>query len=506
MPKPIDNTDYRDIQGLLRFGYAKLTAACFLLLRVEDASAAWRWLAAAPISTAEAQNPPPTQALQIAFTRQGLSKLGVPEQILNGFSAEFLSGVSGDDNRSRRLGDIAANSPDSWSWGAKNSVPDVVAMIYAVPEQFEEWKGKFQGELSQSGFVLLQCLPTSDMGGVEPFGFVYWVSSPTIDWERHRDPSGDTLDYGNLLMLGEFVLGYPNEYGEYTTRPLVEDDAADLPDAEDSPGMKDLGRNGTYLVIRDIEQDVRGFWRFLDQQANGDSMQRERLAESMLGRKMSGDSLIPSSSRAIEGVGPDPTDIQQNQFTFDADTAGLRCPFGAHIRRANPRNADLPPGTTSSIFSRLFHILALDRLFDGNKEVRRDLIASTRFHRVLRRGREYGIKLTPEQRLQPAHANEPPTGLIFICLNANIGRQFEFVQSAWLMNTKFDGLFSESDPMLGNRQPVAGCPASGFSLPQASGLRRKLHDVPSFTTIRGGAYFFLPGLRALRYLARIAKV
>jgi len=502
---PLANANYADMQGILRFGYSKLTAACFLLLRIDDAPSARRWLSNAPVASAEVQNPPPTRTLQIAFTSQGLSKLGIPDAILNGFSAEFISGIVGDDNRSRRLGDVGPNAPEQWIWGGYNSVPDAVAMIYAIPELFDQWRGTLQSGLTRSGFGLIACLPTTDMGGVEPFGFVDGVSSPVIDWEMQRDPSGDKLDYENVAMLGEFVLGYANEYGKYTTRPTMADPLADLPEAEDSSGMKDLGRNGTYLVIRQIEQDVRGFWSFLDRHANGDSKLRQSLAESFVGRKMSGDPLLPLTSTAISGVGPDPAD-QRNRFTFDSDPDGVVCPFGAHIRRANPRNADLPPGTLSEPVGRLINILALDHYFNGNGATQKDVVASTRFHRLLRRGREYGPKLTPEQRVEPAPPGEEPTGLIFICLNANIGRQFEFIQSAWITSSKFNGLDGESDPLLGNREPVAGCPADRFSLPIAGNVRRQFTNVPRFTTVRGGAYFFLPGLRALRYLARIGGV
>jgi deferrochelatase/peroxidase EfeB len=496
---PLSDADFSDMQGLLRFGYGKLTGACYLQLRIDDAASARHWLANAPVSSAQIQTPPPSRTLQIALSAQGLSRLGLPATLLQGFSAEFLSGMVGDDNRSRRLGDVGPNAPERWQWGGPSSVPDVVAMIYATPELFDEWKNTLQSSLLQSGFSLIACLPTSDMEGIEPFGFVDGVSSPTIDWERRRDPSGDKLSYENLVMVGEFVLGYPNEYGKYTTRPLVADASADLPDAEDSPNMKDLGRNGSYLVIRQIDQDVRGFWRYLDQEAKSDAQQ---LAESMVGRKMSGDPLLPLTSHAICGIA---SDDQRNRFTFDSDLDGTACSFGAHIRRANPRNADLPPRTSSEPIGRLLRILALDRYFNKSSFPRNDLIASTRFHRLIRRGREYGPKLTPEQRLQPAPPGEAPTGLVFICINANIGRQFEFIQSSWIMNTKFNGLSEESDPLLGNREPVSGCPADKFTIPSANGLRRQLTCLPRFTTMRGGAYFFLPGLRALRYLARIAS-
>jgi deferrochelatase/peroxidase EfeB len=127
-------------------------------------------------------------------------------------------------------------------------------------------------------------------------------------------------------------------------------------------------------------------------------------------------------------------------------------------------------------------------------------MASARFHRVLRRGREYGTAVTPEQAI--AGGVPAPSGLQFACLNANIGRQFEFVQGAWLMSAKFNGLQYESDPLLGNRVAAPNYPDSGvFSMPTLNGPNRVLKAIPQFITVRGGAYFFMPGLAALRYIA-----
>jgi deferrochelatase/peroxidase EfeB len=380
-------------------------------------------------------------------------------------------------------------------------------MIYAIPDLFDDWKHTLASQMQHSGLIVMHCLSTEDMGNIEPFGFADGVSSPMVDWERKRDPSGDKLSYENLVMLGEFVLGYPNEYGLYTNRPKIEDPKADLPDAEDSPGTKDLGRNGTFLVMRQIDQDVHGFWNFLSKQTGDNPTYTQELAEEFVGRRMSGASLIPQSDDRITGVGPDPDDIRLNQFTFDADPDGVSCPFGAHIRRANPRNADLPIGTPSSLWGRLSRILALDRVFgEGDNNIHRDRVASTRFHRLVRRGREYGPLLTQAQRIGPAQPDESPSGLHFICLNANIGRQFEFVQGAWIQSTSFDGLRDENDPIIGNRETISGCPAARFSLPVEGSIRQQIHDIPRFTTVRGGAYFFLPGIRALRYIARTSKV
>jgi deferrochelatase/peroxidase EfeB len=94
-------------------------------------------------------------------------------------------------------------------------------------------------------------------------------------------------------------------------------------------------------------------------------------------------------------------------------------------------------------------------------------------------------------------------GLHFVSLGANISRQFEFVQNAWAVSSKFAGLPTETDPLLGNRQPLlSGERTDRFSMPQASGAVRRLEGLPQFVTVRGGAYFFMPGVKALRYIAR----
>ena len=205
----------------------------------------------------------------------------------------------------------------------------------------------------------------------------------------------------------------------------------------------------------------------------------------MVGRSMRGQPLAHSSDRPIPGVAADDA---LNSFTYAGDANGGACPLGAHIRRANPRNADMPGGAGGPL-SRLVRTLGFAR---GG--VRDDLVAPARFHRILRRGRKYGDEGAPDGE----------RGLRFVCLNANIARQFEFVQNVWLMSTHFGGLAGESDPLLGNRQPLPGCPAmDAFTRPRPDGVPTRLTGLPQFVTVRGGAYFFLPGLRALRHLASL---
>ena len=488
--------DYADVQGLVRFGYGRMTSASYALVRVKNVAAAKAWLRAAPVTNAMEQRPPPTTALQIAFTAPGLKELGLPKSVMEGFSREFRTGMS-KKFRARLLGDVGRNARKHWHWGGPGSEPHLLVMFFAEPEHFDSFVQSTKGNTWSDAFEEVIWLDTSNLDGDEPFGFADGISQPQIDWEQQLERPCTQLEYTNVVALGEFLLGYRNEYGKFTDRPLLDPDAAnaELLAAVDAPAKKDLGRNGTYLVMRQLEQDVREFWKFLYEQAGGNLAEADQLGAKMVGRTRAGDPLVPIQAEPIPGT--EPRTVKQNQFTYEADPAGARCPFGAHIRRANPRNSDFPERRIGAL-RKLIIMLGF-----GPKGFYDDLTSSVRFHRILRRGREYGSELSPEQTLQPPAAEELPRGLHFICLNANIARQFEFLQNAWIASTKFAGLTGESDPLLGNRKPIPGCPVTGnFKMPSDGTLPRRVSGLPQFVIVKGGAYFFLPSLRALRYFAR----
>lgn len=466
-------SDFADVQGLVRYGYRELTDASFLLLRIKDRGAAQAWLRTAPVNNASQIKPAPNHALQVAFTAAGLTALGVAEDVVQQFSPEFVSGMAGEVSRSRRLGDVGKNGPSEWLWGVGRNAPDMVVMLYVKPGEGVRWQQEVAGAATwNEAFEVLQTLRSETTSDNEPFGFRDGISQPQVDWERTKKLPEDKLKYENLTALGEFLLGYRNEYGKYTERPLLSADdgcTAGLLPAEENANRRDLGRNGCYLVLRQLEQDVSGFQHFFANFADG-----AQLADAMVGRSKNGMPLVASADGSL------------NNFTYESDPDGVRCPFGAHIRRTNPRNGDFPYGT-DDLWQKLLRMAGLHRT-----SFRDDLVSSTRFHRLLRRGRVY------------SEANGAKQGLYFIALNANISRQFEFVQNAWVNSSKFDGLSDESDPLLGNRRAIAGCPATDrFTLPQADGLTRRVAGLPQFVTVRGGAYFFLPSIRALRYLATL---
>lgn len=482
--------DAADTQALLRTAFDSL-ASNFLLLRIEQADSARRWLLDhLPDVTSVAQighdKPPVHYALQLALSAEGLRQLG-REGLLEQFAAEFTTAQDGDDNRLRRLGDIGDNAPEHWHWGIGEREPHLLLMLFSAPDETEARSAGLLASALTSGLSLVASLTAADLDGFEPFGFRDGISQPQLDWQSRRTPGGpEDMDYQPRIALGEFLLGYRNEYDLYSARPLLAASipgAQDLPLAEEQPNHHDLGRNGTYLVLRQLQQDVSGFWHWVHQQSAGDDSAALGLAEAMVGRHLDGKPFAQLNARD-----------DSNEFTFSGDRSGQVCPFGAHIRRANPRTGDYAQGRSGT----LKKLLALFGLSGSAEE---DHIASARFHRLLRRGREYGN--APYVAIDGTTATPAETGLYFICLNANLARQFEFVQGAWIASSTFAGLNREQDPLLGNRQPFPGeQPTDGFSRPSAEGACRFANALPRFVSVRGSGYFFLPGLKALAWLLR----
>jgi deferrochelatase/peroxidase EfeB len=516
--------DTRDMQAIVKTAFGSLNAASYMLLRVVEPAAARQWLRAlAPASVADGRV---DEAYQVAFTAAGLRKLGVDEKIMTGFSPEFVEGMAGDNNRSRRLGDIGENDPEKWSWGVGDREPHVLLILLASDaKQLEALVDSTLEQALDAGLSKIDVLATSDMKGLEPFGFVDGGSQPSFDWDRPRTPgTGADRDYTNLLALGELLLGYRNEYGLLTERPLLaanEKNAAILQRDGHPSDRGDLGLNGSYLVYRQLDQHVLSFWQWVATEARRVGVTMEELAESMVGRKLDGTPLADLTlGRSIPGVNASDADV--NDFLYDTDPEGLSCPLGAHIRRANPRTGDAPGGKQGPLDN---FLVTLGLTFRRDRKATSstlpwprnttvwpfapsedDAVASARFHRILRRGREYGEKVTPREALDPARS-EQQAGIHFICLNANIARQFEFIQTAWIASAKFAALTGEQDPLLGNREPFPTNPfaepqrTDGFSRPSAPPNCRHSTKLPQFINVRGGAYFFLPSLTALRWIA-----
>ena len=170
-------------------------------------------------------DPPPTTAMQVAFTAAGLQAFGVPDDVVG----RFFPGISHRDGggepgapAGRRRKPMLPRS----GTGALSQAPHLVVMFFGEPDRLETSCKARKGDGVERSVREMRGSETSDLDGVEPFGFADGISQPQIDWERQRDTTQPQLDYTNIVALGEFLLGYPNEYDKYTDRPLLDSDAA----------------------------------------------------------------------------------------------------------------------------------------------------------------------------------------------------------------------------------------------------------------------------------------
>jgi Dyp-type peroxidase family len=471
------------MQGLVARAYGHLPFARYILARVADPAAARTWLAgiAGDVCTAD-QPEDDGPSINVAFTWDGLRHLGLSDDALASFPRPFQEGMV-TPHRSRILGDHGASDPGQWRFGGPSSNGDgagvdVLLMVYARTEDgLDEECATRRAAYGPTGALqeITEPIEGRLADGHEHFGFADGLSQPIITgWPSRRGsqrpPAPATDSRFAEVAPGEVLLGYRDNFGKPAVGPTVADTAAarPLPPAPWSRGRRDLGRNGSFLVFRLLAQDVAAFRHSVETAAiaagsRGETVHPDRLAAKMVGRWKSGASLIASPDT-------DPGAAGTNDFGYhDDDPDGMRCPLGAHVRRANPR--------------------------DGAHDDPAVTLKSTRNHRILRRGRPYGERLPEGAEPGP---DDPERGLVFMCLNTDFERQFEFVQHTWLNNPAFSGLCGEVDPAVGP-QPDGG---GRFTVPQDP-VRHSMEGLPRFVTTRGGAYLFLPSVPALGYLASI---
>jgi Dyp-type peroxidase family len=414
-----------DLQGNILCGYGReYRHGLFLFLRIEDPRRVRTWLddRLPEVTTALPWGEPPSQTLNVAFSFAGLRALGVPQRVLDRFPEAFRQGMAA---RWVRLGDTGASHPHCWMPALRrlDLLVTVTARDCAVRTARRE---QLEAQAAEAGLGVAGALETDvPKGDKEHFGFRDGISQPSI-----RDPKAGPwrrTESDPPLAPGEFVLGYEDEGGTVPAAP------------------PELGFNGSYMIVRKLEQDVEGFREFIAAEAGPDPDRREWLEAKILGRWHDGTPLVLSPEA------PNPEHSEDvgwlNEFTYAADFDGFACPIGAHIRRTNPRDA-----------------------------VDRDWRFTNR-HRIIRRGMPY--------------ASDGQRGLMFACYQASIERQFEFVQSQWCGNGNAFGLGSDPDFLVGGpngKMIIQGRP------PTLVPMRR-------FVTTRGGDYFFAPGINALRYIA-----
>ena len=466
---------FGDIQALVGTGFTRLRQGHYLLLQVADAVLARQWIGellahglvralgevrrphipGQTPATADARRPI-DESVTLTFSHAGLAALGLTDDVDRPFPSAFRGGMAEPSRRA--LLDDDTTTPWSWGDADRKAVHLLVAHFWAddaVPSRLLE-----ESLLADRGLVKLHRVPTcpayidpptqDDPGSREPFGFRDGLSQPLpngIAWSkaewRARQQAGKTLFNDRRVALGEFVLGHSNEYREKAYCPGLAWAAAPT-----APCIE-FGRNGSYMAVRQIEQHVAVFEAFAR------SCPVPDIAERMMGRRKNGDALAaaPGSQTGLDGF----------RYLQD-DAEGFRCPRGAHVRRANPR--------------------------DAVARSPEDGVTSSRLHRLLRRGRVYA----DEGALNSPCEVGQGKGLMFVALNADLDRQFEFIQRSWIAGPRFGGLSDEQDPILGTS------PDRAFTV-QGLPVGMRIGPLPRFTTVLGGGYFFLPGLAALKFIA-----
>jgi Dyp-type peroxidase family len=375
--------------------------------------------------------------VSVALTWNGLRALGVDEDALATFPEEFRQGMVA---RAGMLGDGGANDPSRWIDKTANPDLHAIAILFAR-DATERERCAIEHDRLIAELQGVRVLSTLDLDATPPFDYAH-------DHFGYRDRlsqpaiegSGDepTPGSGEPLKAGEFILGYPDESGSCPALPRPEV----------------LSRNGSFMAYRRLEEHVGEFRDFL--RANGKTHEEQELiAAKLMGRWRSGAPLALAPDKDNAALGADPQ--RNNNFNYKHDDPqGYAVPLGAHMRRMNPR----------------------------------DTAANMNRRRMIRRGATYGPFL-PEGT--PDDGQERGIAAFVIC--ASLIRQFEFAQNVWINDRNFHELGNERDPIIGTQDGTLE-----FKIPKRP-IRKKITCLPAFTTVRGGAYFFLPGLKALRWLA-----
>jgi Dyp-type peroxidase family len=447
--------ELEDIQGtVLRQRPSPFTGAYFLL-RIDDPSDGRRMLRRLVPQVASATQwwaPPKSAWLSVALSYPGLRALGVPQASLDSFPAEFREGMAA---RATRLGDTGESSPEHWDAPLGGTDVHVALSVFARDD------AALQSVLAPArealadlpGVQVIYRLDISQLPSKRThLGFVDGIGEPAIEGagvasilQTDTDHYGYLPGFGPTIKAGEFLLGYTNQLGRLTPVPQ--------PDV--------LGRNGTYVAFRKLHLRVAEFRRYLKDNASSPE-EEELLAAKMVGRWRSGAPLVLAPEHDDPAIATDPH--RANDFNYrQEDPTGLRCPLGAHIRRMNPRDS------------------------------LEDTIVDVRIHRALRRGAPYGPML-PDGQLEDDGADR---GIVFIFMGTDLVRQFEFIKSQWADDGNFVSLGTEKDPLVGDNDGTGT-----FTIPKHP-VRRRLQQLPRFVITKGGEYMFMPGIRALNWLAEL---
>jgi len=370
----------------------------------------------------------------------GLRALGVPEQSLNSFPLPFRQGMAA---RAPQLRDHGPNAPDHWDEVFRPGKCHLALTIYARDRQSRDHAvAAAMAELDRShGVTLLGVHEFSAPEGVpNPFGFRDNISNPSVEGSGVDPLPGEERP----IKAGEFILGYPSENGQNLGMP--------------EPAK--LGRNGSFVVFRKYVSRVGSFNAFL--KAHGSTPEeQEWLAAKMFGRWRSGAPLLLAPDADDPDLGNDPE--RNNNFNYEDDPKGRFVPLGCHMRRLNPRDAELT------------------------------LLTDVNIHRVIRRTSTFGPVYSSEVAADDDAKED--RGIFYIAISARAYDTIEFMQQEWINRGNFIDLGEERDPIVGLHNGNGQ-----FTIPRKP-VRKRVNGVETFNVMKGGEYLFMPSLSAMKWLA-----
>jgi Dyp-type peroxidase family len=382
--------------------------------------------------------------IAVAITYSGLVALGVSQDSLESFPEAFRVGMAA---RADELMDVGENDPERWEPPFGSGVIHIGVSVFSDSE--DTWRRTIEtARRHYEGRAGLTVLAVQDFGAqpgdLNPLGYRDSIGQPAIEGCGVDPLPGQ----GPAIKAGEFILGYPGEAG------------VPLP----APKPEALGRNGTFVGLRKYQARVGAFNRFLQDNAQTES-ERELLAAKLVGRWRSGAPLTLAPTEDDPALGADP--MRNNDFTYAGDPHGHQVPLGAHMRRMNPRDTEMA------------------------------LLADVNIHRIIRRSTTFGAPYDPNALSQ--QDDEAARGLYFIFISAKAMATMEFLQQEWINNGNFMRLGEERDPNVGLQEERAT-----FTIPRDP-VRRRVHGIETFNVLRGGEYFFMPSLTALRWLGNLEE-
>ena len=511
--------DLLDIQGHViraygRFGYP---VARYVFLNIADGAKGRAFVGSVTNKVTTAVNwgsgpgeiAQPAWTVNMAFSYQGLKELDLPRASLIGFSPEFVEGM-----KARRdiLGDDGPSAPAHWDpiWRENRETRDkdvhiFIALNARLPALLEESYAWLKGKIEeyQGGVVLLgghlgddnaimdyQDVKVLVEKGVpvakEHFGYTDGIGDPVFEgvpYDADRvNGRGKQVEGGKwaALATGEFLLGHIDEAKEYPPAP--------------NPIL--LSRNGTYMVYRKLHENVATFDSYLEEHGKNFPGGKELLAAKFVGRwRDNGAPLVKAPDQAskekfdtlLDAVDDKGKDKLLCDFTYDDDMSGAKCPFSSHIRRINPRaSLEFTRDPTD---------------VPGSLKIKQDAFdtpgALTNRRRLLRRGLPYGA-------VKDRSRDDGNHGIIIMMLNADINRQFEFVQQQWINYGNDFKAANDKEIILGNHSTDPKFPSKAVIQvdPNSDQPPYFLSKIPRLVETRGGEYFFIPSMTALRMIAR----